>query len=180
MLKQKLLLMFLGLSLASLSCSRETSLSLVAPSSQEDKVGSNLNEFVSRKEFQKAIGLNRSELRSLAIYTDNGDNEEFIDLIPNDNFRRLVSKKGQFVVSDTLYQVTQYGTIFSPLKDSVELNKIVREQLFSQMNPVRDSLYKLGSVYLYKTFGEYGYDIKKILLQILKTMNCDLLEFHLK
>lgn len=161
MIKQKLLLMFLGLSLASLSCSRETSLSLVVPSSQEGKAESRLNEFVSRKDFQKAIGLSRSELRSLAIYTDNGDNEEFIDLIPNDNFRRLVSKKGQFVVSDTLYQITPYGTIFSPLKDSVELNKIVREQLFSQMNPVRDSLYKLGSVYLYKTFGEYGYDMKK-------------------
>lgn len=50
----------------------------------------------------------------------------FKDLIPNENFARLINPLGEIIVNDTIYRVTQYGTAYAPIAYRQELDIAIK------------------------------------------------------
>ncbi len=152
----KQLLLLGGLcTVAFLSCSKEDG--IVRNQSVTESVGTLplINSFKSATDLNSAIGSTLDQLRSSRLYNLNEGNENLENLVPNDNFRRLLNEKGQFIVADTLYQITPQGTWFAHVSDSAELSSKTLSQSIAPMEQLQDSLYKVGNVYLFKTFGDH-------------------------
>lgn len=111
------------------------------------------NVFSSRAAFEAAMKSEPSGLRSLNVY-DNGDNLELEELVPNDNFRRLLTPKGEIIVNDTLYRISPEGTYFTPVDNADELNRIIERKGYLEMRKTSQNLYILNGVSLIKTFGD--------------------------
>lgn len=50
----------------------------------------------------------------------------FADIIPNENFARLISPFGDIIVDDTLYRITTYGTAYTHYFNRLELDTLVK------------------------------------------------------
>lgn len=154
----KKLLLISGLCATMLvACSKEQNVLGADPKPIEANIQTSLNEFRSARDLELAINQSEQELRSARLYAINEENEALEDLVPNDNFRRLLSTEGRFVVADTLYQISPKGTFFAHIKDSVSLKGAIELADWSNAKQVRDSLYQLGNVFLYQTYGVEGY-----------------------
>lgn len=138
------------------------------PVSNEDfiieKSSQTPNRFDSKESLKATIKRSMAELRNYngTYHYYDDENRELEDLVPNDAFRKLLTPKGEIIVNDTLYRITPYGTFFTPVEKTPELNRIIENRSYKEMKKIGEGLYSMNGVSLIKTFGESNsYEISK-------------------
>lgn len=117
------------MSLTLVSCEKEDILSL---SSGTDKQGvpNSIKVFNNRIEFENFLeNMNLSTVTTRAVSHDGFlDAESVVDInpqvmfmVPDDKLRRILNNKLEIIIADTLYKVTENGTLYASLNNRQEL-----------------------------------------------------------
>lgn len=109
------------------------------------------------------------------IYKAMGYNE----LIPNENFARLVNIRGEFRVGDTIYKISPRGTYYFPAsyRESFESNYAEYEN--SEGEKVSERTYKMApSVFRYDTFAGFDNDDCQVETKTIPGYNWNTAETH--
>ena len=169
--KQMMSFVLLCASALSLSCSKQdfslpSDCAEQSQNSSEERGVTRL-AFYSRSTLDKAIlngqnvdsygnkllttAFDRQDTRALGGDTVTCD---FSDLVPEEEFARLLNGQGEIQVGDTIYRITSSGTYYCAKEDYKDLLRLVNEHRSSDSEVlVAPNLYRSGNVYRYDTFG---------------------------
>ncbi len=98
----------------------------------------------------------------MAYEYEEGDNSKTLyqilgydELVPNENFARLMNARGEFQVGDTIYKVSPKGTYYFPSESRMIFESEYSELENSKGVLIKDKTYQLApNIYRYDTFGE--------------------------
>lgn len=167
---QMMRLVLCSVATLSLSCSKQVpSLCDLSPSSDEDVSEDAVADrlvFDSHQSFEESILTKRlcddkgnrlklsafdfSETRASG---DGASCVDFSDLVPEEDFAKLLNRNGEVQVGDTIYRVTPEGTFYVSVREYPQLELVLKDSLWLSEHEVSPHLYKVGDVYRYDTFG---------------------------
>ncbi len=98
---------------------------------------------------ETSIADNKSALRS----TQDNSIMDWGELVPDENFAKLLNTKGEIQVGDTIYAINGCGTFYAHINDYAEMREVIQDTSRHLEGQVTDRLYRIGNVYRYDTFG---------------------------
>lgn len=136
--------------------------------SHQSQSGITVLSFDSKETLDKAIQNNISpELVKRTIITlpfylrgslEKKEEPSLVDLVPDDDFRRYLTSDGEIIVNDTLYKITQHGTLYTDTKHISELYQYYSLLPDTEETLIGDDTYMLGNVYRYDTFKGVSFE----------------------
>ena len=78
--------------------------------------------------------------------------EKLADLIPDERFRNVVNEEGKLIVGNTIYQINEYGTLYTDLEFAHELATIDSIKVANAQR-IAEKEKKIGNVFIYETYA---------------------------
>lgn len=142
------------MSLTLVSCEKQDILSL-ASATDKQGVPNSIKAFNSRIDFENFLeNMNLSTVSTRAVSHDGfSDAESVVDInpqvmfmVPDDKLRRILNDKLEIIIADTLYKVTENGTLYAGINNQQELESSIDK--ISEFSNISNNVKKIGNVLL--------------------------------